>query len=316
MARGIFISYRRDDAKHASGRLVERLRQTFSEDQLYLDVDSNDPGIDYKELLSKNLKACKVLLAVIGPSWLTSRDEKGARRLDSPEDLVRTEIEEALTRDIRVIPVLVDGAQMPSEEDLPPTLQSLASRHAVHLTHERFKSDADDLTRSLAKVVAPSRSKLVRTTAIVLALALVVLGGFLLNQKVPLPGELAFRNSGSKYETTAVVREHSDDIFGELHVNEYCVQPPEVFHFKSIKSTARKGARRFTVKFKNDISEIPIDLWEDGTWVLEGQPGSRTLSIPIVQRFNTRRDVESGNRFRSELPLKLKEIPVSSLSKC
>src|SRR5262249_30582965 len=101
--------------------------------------------------------ACDVLLAVIGPGWLTSVDARGLRRLDNPADFVRIEIEAALARDIRVIPVLVDGAPMPAEQDLPDALRSLADRNAVRLAHERFGADASDLTAALARIIAPAQ---------------------------------------------------------------------------------------------------------------------------------------------------------------
>lgn len=157
MSGGIFISYRRDDAKHAAGRLVDRLGQTFAKDQLFLDIDNIEPGLDFVKVLSEQVQACDVLQAVIGPGWLDSRDAGGSRRLDNARDFVRIEIEAALARDIRVIPVLVDGAQMPGEQDLPPSLKPLRVRNAVRLFHERFSSDAEDLTRALAKVVAPKK---------------------------------------------------------------------------------------------------------------------------------------------------------------
>ena len=155
MADGIFISYRRGDAKHAAGRLVDRLSRTFNRDQLFFDIDNIDPGLDFKKVVSEKLQACDVLLAVIGPGWLSSSNERGARRVDNPKDYVRIEIETALARDILVIPVLVDGAPMPDEERLPDTLRPLAHRNAVRLEHERFGSDADNLIRALAKVVTP-----------------------------------------------------------------------------------------------------------------------------------------------------------------
>jgi hypothetical protein len=162
---GIFVSYRRDDAKHAAGRLVDRLGRTYHRSQLFLDVDNVAPGLDFVKVLSDQVQQCDVLLAVIGPGWIESRDGTGARRLDSPKDFVRIEIEAALARDIRVIPVLVDGAAMPSDDDLPPSLQPMVTRNAVRLVHERFAADAEDLTRALTKVVAPRRWVWGRSTA-------------------------------------------------------------------------------------------------------------------------------------------------------
>lgn len=151
---GIFISYRRDDAKHAAGRLVERLGRSFAPGQLFFDIDNIEPGLDFKKVLSEKVQSCDVLLAVIGPDWLDARNEHGARRLDDPRDFVRVEIEAALARDVRVIPVLVDGARMPNEDELPEAIRSLSFRNGVRMAHERFASDADGLTQALAKIVA------------------------------------------------------------------------------------------------------------------------------------------------------------------
>jgi hypothetical protein len=155
MARNIFVSYRREDSKHAAGRLVDRLSRNFDPGQLFLDVDNVEPGLDFKKVLTDKVQQCDVLLAVIGPGWLDTRDATGARRLDSPKDFVRIEIEAALARDVRVIPVLVDGARIPGEEELPEPLRTLAHRHAVNLTHERFASDADNLASALARMARP-----------------------------------------------------------------------------------------------------------------------------------------------------------------
>jgi hypothetical protein len=156
MAGGIFISYRRDDSRHAAGRLVDRLAQTYDRDQLFMDVDAIEPGLDFLKVINEKVAACDVLLAVIGPTWLDARNQSGARRLDDPDDFVRLEIEAALKRDVRVIPVLVDGAEMPRAGELPERLQPIVRRNAVRLAHERFGADAESLVEALAKVVVPS----------------------------------------------------------------------------------------------------------------------------------------------------------------
>ena len=154
---GIFISYRRDDSRHAAGRLVDRLGQKFTREQLFMDVDAIEPGLDFLKVINQKVSACDVMLAVIGPNWLNAADENGKRRLDNPRDFVRMEVEAALARDIRVIPVLVDGAQMPREEQLPAPLRPIVLRNAVRLAHERFGAEADALAKSLASVVTPQR---------------------------------------------------------------------------------------------------------------------------------------------------------------
>jgi hypothetical protein len=86
--------------------------------------------------------ACQVLLAIIGPTWLTVSDEQCRRRLDKPDDLVRLEVEAALTRGVRVIPILTEDAVMPQRHDLPRSLTGLARRNPLTSRHETFRSDA------------------------------------------------------------------------------------------------------------------------------------------------------------------------------
>src|SRR5215468_9038498 len=115
---GIFVSYRRQETSHLAGRLSDRLADRFGEGQVFMDVDAIEPGVDFAEEISRAVAACQVLLAVIGPNWLTATDERGRRRLDNPDDLVRLEVEAALARGVLVIPILVEGAVMPGREDL------------------------------------------------------------------------------------------------------------------------------------------------------------------------------------------------------
>jgi uncharacterized membrane protein YhaH (DUF805 family) len=147
----IFISYRRSDDQSAAGRLYDRLQQHFDCEQLFMDVD--EPGVDFVKSLNEQLANCIAFVVVIGPRWLTARGNDGNPRLDNPTDYVRLEIEAALKRDIRVIPVLVDGASMPLASDLPSSLQALARRHAVEIAHHRFVADCDDLARGIKRAL-------------------------------------------------------------------------------------------------------------------------------------------------------------------
>jgi hypothetical protein len=150
---GIFISYRRDDAAPWAGRVYERLAQDFKRDQIFMDVDNIAPGLDFVRELERQVGQCNVLIAVIGKDWTRARNAKGQRRLDDPRDFVRIELESALERDIRVIPVLVDGAGMPLADELPEKLQPLTRRNAIELTHARFGSDVQRLVSAVAPIV-------------------------------------------------------------------------------------------------------------------------------------------------------------------
>jgi hypothetical protein len=153
---GIFISYRRDDSRDIAGRLVDRLRQDYAVEQLFLDIDAIPAGTNFETVLADRLKDCDVLLAVIGPQWVNVKDASGKRRLDEPGDYVRREIAAALQRnDVRVIPLLVSGAEMPRAENLPDDLKPLAARQNFQLRYERFNADANDLIAQLATVVRP-----------------------------------------------------------------------------------------------------------------------------------------------------------------
>ena len=177
----IFINYRREDSISTAGRLHDRLAQTFGKKNLFMDVDSIPAGVDFVAHLSNQVAACNVVLVVIGRNWLNARDESGERRLDDPDDFVAIEIAAALARDIRVIPVLVDGARMPKPRELPESLKPLARRQAVEVRHTHFAKDAEALVARMREalgneVAGPARWR-VRAVAGVTAMAALLLVG-------------------------------------------------------------------------------------------------------------------------------------------
>jgi hypothetical protein len=149
----VFISYRRQETSGLAGRLYERLAGRLSDDQVFMDVDTIAPGLDFAEVITEAVSTCEVLLAVIGPRWLDAKDEDGKRRLEDPDDIVRLEIAAALERNIRVIPILVEGAQMPRSQQLPEDLTELARRNALSLRHESFRADADRLLAAIEPIL-------------------------------------------------------------------------------------------------------------------------------------------------------------------
>jgi len=137
----IFMSYRREDTGWAAVSLFDRLAGHYGRDRIFKDVDSIDLGDDFVEAITTAVGSCHALLALIGKQWLTVTDQNGRRRLDNSGDFVRLEIEAALTRGVRVIPILVDGARMPHADQLPGSLAPLARRQALELNPNRFGSD-------------------------------------------------------------------------------------------------------------------------------------------------------------------------------
>lgn len=149
----IFISYRRDDAAGDAGRLADHLNLRFGRGQVFLDIDTIDPGTDFVQVLQASLRETAAVLVVIGPRWTSARDSSGVRRLDNTKDFVRLEVEESLNRDIPVVPVLVQGAAMPKPEDLPPSMASLTTRQAVTLDYAEFHDEANRLCEHLEKMI-------------------------------------------------------------------------------------------------------------------------------------------------------------------
>ena len=165
----VFISYRRKNTSHLAGRLYDRLADHFGDTHVFMDVDTIAPGTDFAEITTRAVRTCHVLLALIDHQWLTVTDDKGYRRLDDADDIVRMEIHTALKRDIIVIPVLIDGVSMPRQDDLPADLAALARRQAIQVRHDSFRQDAGRLVgvieQALTTEVAGSASATERVDA-------------------------------------------------------------------------------------------------------------------------------------------------------
>jgi hypothetical protein len=151
-AMKVFINYRRDDSAAYAGRVHDRLVPEFGRDRLFMDVAGIRPGADFVNVLGDEVAKCDVLLALIGPRWIDARDENGSRRLDSASDFVRIEIATALKRDIPVIPILLDGATIPSVQDLPRGLEGLVRRNGLDVRHASFHIDMDRLIAEIRRL--------------------------------------------------------------------------------------------------------------------------------------------------------------------
>lgn len=137
----VFISYRHTDSKPYVGRLYDRLITRFDKKEVFRDIDSIKAGEVFLEAIDKAEASCDALIAVIGPGWLTASDDQGRQRLADPNDTVRREIETALVRKLCVVSVLVGGAKMPEEHQLPGRLAELWGRRPIELSEERYDHD-------------------------------------------------------------------------------------------------------------------------------------------------------------------------------
>jgi TIR domain len=155
----IFINYRREDSSAYAGRLYDALLAHFGRDNIFIDIDTIGPGEDFRQVIQQTCASCEVLLAVIGRSWATIQDKNGKPRLGNETDFVRLEIASALQKDLRVIPVLVGGADMPDASLLPTDLQPLAFRNAWEISDKRFHQDVEGLVDAIKKMLASSATK-------------------------------------------------------------------------------------------------------------------------------------------------------------
>ena len=152
----LFISYRRDDTADVCGRIYDRLRPEFGKDNIFKDVDTIPLGADFRKVLRDAVGQCDALLAVIGRQWLTLTDDNGHPRLHDPADFVHIEISAALARGIPVIPVLVQNARIPRQQDLPDDLAELPYRNGIEIRGDpHFHSDMDLLIQRLKPLLVP-----------------------------------------------------------------------------------------------------------------------------------------------------------------
>jgi TIR domain len=151
--KGIFVSYRRGESDAHAGRLADRFIEHFGEHRVFYDVDLTEPGVDFIDQIQSAVDSSEVLIAVIGKNWVTATDSAGQKWLEKPDDYVRIEIATALKRNIRVMPLLVQGAAMPSAHELPNDLTPLTHRRAFELHDASWRKEVQDLTTVLESVV-------------------------------------------------------------------------------------------------------------------------------------------------------------------
>lgn len=163
MERAVFINYRGEDS-HSYGALLHRdLTVHFGEDRVFLDAECIPAGADFADELLGRVRSALVLLAVIGRHWLTATDSTGQRRIDDPDDWIHRELAEAFAAGVRVIPVLVDGAELPCAAELPADIAALSRCQYRHLRRREPTSDlahiVADLTRLDPVLAAAARNR-------------------------------------------------------------------------------------------------------------------------------------------------------------
>lgn len=144
----VFISYRRDDSSGYTLAIYEKLKSILGDEAVFMDMDDIPHGENFAKHIEKVLGEADTVLVMIGQRWLNAANEHG-RRLDNPSDFVRMEVATALTKNLRVIPVLLRGAQMPEPQSLPEELQDLCMRNAIRIHDDQFDASIQRLIQSI-----------------------------------------------------------------------------------------------------------------------------------------------------------------------
>lgn len=149
----IFLCYRRSDTGGVAGRLYDRLLTEYTDDDVFRDIDDIPGGANFVAASEKALAGAKVFIALVGTDWLDVKGKSGERRLAKPSDRVRVEVEMALRLEVPILPVLVDGAEMPTSDDLPDSMASFAFYNARHLDAHSFDHHSQRILQEVNRIV-------------------------------------------------------------------------------------------------------------------------------------------------------------------
>jgi hypothetical protein len=153
----IFLSYRRGDTQWAARGIYDRLVNRYGHQNVFRDLDAIPPGVRFREFIERKISESDVFILLIGKAWASYKDEMGRRRLDLPRDPVRVELETALRLGIPIIPVRVEGAPMPTESDLVPSIMDLLEFNAAELSDSRWDFDVGRLLWAINEMVERGR---------------------------------------------------------------------------------------------------------------------------------------------------------------
>jgi hypothetical protein len=145
----VFLSYRRSDSRDAAEKLRRAFHERVGARWSFQDVADIEAGVDWNEAIQESLRTARVVLVLIGPTWLTAMRERVER---GEADVLQQEIVTALARKgRRVVPVLVHGAALPAKAELPQALQPLLKRQAFALRDRTWDADVDRLINSIGR---------------------------------------------------------------------------------------------------------------------------------------------------------------------
>ncbi len=149
MPKKVFISYRREDTASAAGRVYDRLARLLTKSNVFFDVSTIGGGEDFVQRIASEIGNCDAALVFIGDKWLEPTPAGGQPRIFEPSDYVRAELGAALSRPLLIVPVLVGGARMPKQEQLPQDIRAITTKNALPLRHESFDDDTENIVAAV-----------------------------------------------------------------------------------------------------------------------------------------------------------------------
>jgi|GEM_PF-6418001 len=162
---GVFISYRQnrrrpDGEAELCGQaqlveaIAELLARHFGSDRVLLDTSLRIAS-RYPDELRARLDRCDVVLAVIHREWLTDLNDRLARLKPGDKDWVHFEIKTALSTGTPIAPLLLDGATMPSRQNMPSDIAEFAMAQAHRLRFGQLPTDLAGLQHAIERHVSP-----------------------------------------------------------------------------------------------------------------------------------------------------------------
>jgi hypothetical protein len=152
LQRKVFINYRRTDSLPTAMALQRALSQEIGESNVFVDLRRIAAGDNHLELIDEQIGICDTMLVLMGPTWASSVDESGDRRLFQDNDMVRLEIRAAVVRnDVVCIPVLIDGTQFPQKSDVPQDIEALLHCQAINFRNTHFTDDIEQIYQTVRR---------------------------------------------------------------------------------------------------------------------------------------------------------------------
>ncbi|MDX2263703.1 MAG: hypothetical protein NW215_01845 [Hyphomicrobiales bacterium] len=159
MGYKVFINYRKALSGKDARLLHGVLTREFGRGAVFLDTSELEGGDHWPSKLEREVDASSSMAVLIPAGWADVLNEKGERRLDNPNDFVRFEIARAFMRNIPVLPILIDGAEVPAPAALPTNLIGLTALQAMLLRSESFDDDAGKIGKRLKQLIAAARPR-------------------------------------------------------------------------------------------------------------------------------------------------------------